>query len=239
MSEKLGYRLEQRTYTVMVADEGMMLVRAATGSCATKEVTLGIDWYDDNIPLEARRQASPSHWKAIPIPEGFDMETLNPDSLIDQDARLARIADIMNEESKKMGKRGASNKTLLKAAKLAPIWGEEGLRTGDTIEADTIFRFKPEGETDLRLYRARITHMIQEHYYPSVNTLAQYEEIVDMEANPTLGTFDNPIPYNNMSTMTAGLYYSQYDVVYYCHTDYSNPTGHDLQYLVPHFVNKV
>lgn len=236
---ELGYTLQQITITKMVADDGKILVRAKTGSCATKEVTLGYNYYDDEVPLATRQMSSPSDWKAIPIPEGFDESTFDPDSLIDQDARLSRIVEIMEEESQKMGKRGASNKTLLKAAKLAPIWGEPGLRTGDTIEADTIFRFKPDGETDLRLYRARVTHVIQEHYYPSVNTLAQYEEIVDMEANLTLGTIENPIPYNNMSTMKAGMFYSQYDVVYYCHTDYSNPTGHDLQYLEPLYVNKV
>lgn len=235
MSE-LGYTLQQITITKMVADDGKILVRAKTGSCATKEVTLGYNYYDDDVPLATREMASTNDWVAIDIPADFDEETFNPDSLIDQDARLSRIVEIMEEESQKLGERGVKDETLLKAAKLAPMWGSDGLKSGDTIQAGKVFRFTPEGETAPRLYRARTTHMIQEHYYPSVNTAAQYEEIVDTKLDPTLGTLENPIEYDGNMALENGKYYTQNGVVYLCNRDTGNPVYHALADLVGLYV---
>lgn len=85
------------------------------------------------------------------------------------------------------------------------------------------------------LYKVRQDiSVVLENQPPSIDTAALYEEINESHA----GTHEDPIPYNNNMELEQGKYYSQNDVVYYCHTSTGIPVYANLSELTT-FVNPV
>ena len=85
------------------------------------------------------------------------------------------------------------------------------------------------------LYKVRQDiSVVLENQPPSIDTAALYEEINESHA----GTHEDPIPYNNNMKLEQGKYYSQNDVVYYCHTSTGIPVYANLSELTT-FVNPV
>lgn len=88
-----------------------------------------------------------------------------------------------------------------------------------------------------KLYKVRqdITTVL-ENQYPSVDTLALYEEINEEESGGHAGTYEDPIPYNNMMELFNGKYYSQDGVIYKCTRNSETAMSHDLSALVGLYV---
>lgn len=74
------------------------------------------------------------------------------------------------------------------------------------------------------VYRVRQTHIVQEHYAPSLDTASLYEVIV-LTAS---GTIEDPIPYTPPMEIFEGKYYTQYDVLYLCTRSSGVALTHDL-----------
>lgn len=82
---------------------------------------------------------------------------------------------------------------------------------------------------DNKLYKVRQNiAVVLENQPPSIYTAALYEEINEQHA----GTQEDPIPYNNNMELVQGKYYSQYDIVYYCHRGSGQAVYHDLKDLI-------
>lgn len=235
MSENLGYRLEQRTITVMVADEGMILVLANTGLCPTNEVHIGYNYYDTNVPLATRQMSKPEDWKAIPKPEGWDDGQFDPNRLIDQVKVLQRTKELFVERSNAIDTIKMTNRQANEMRYSYPIWavgfsdaekarlkalGHRLYEEGDTIEVEE-GKPNPRMVFDDGLWEILQTHTIYAQYVPSVSTLALYRRVHEQE-----GTFDDPVPYKEGMMAWAGQYYSEGETVYKCIRDYDGSTAH-------------
>lgn len=244
MSEKLGYRLEQRTYTVMVADDDMILVLADTGLCPTNEVHIGYNYYDTNVPLATRQMSKPEDWKAIPKPEGWDEGQFDPDNLIDQVNVLKRTKELYDERINSIDNIKMSNRQAVEMRYSYPIWavgfsetekarlkaiGHRIYEEGDTIEVEE-GKPKPRMVFDDGLWEILQTHTIYAQYVPSVSTLALYRRVHEQE-----GTKDDPVPYKQGMMAWAGQYYSEGETVYKCIRDYDGSTAHMPSVLPGYF----
>lgn len=77
------------------------------------------------------------------------------------------------------------------------------------------------------------SHTFSRQYAPGdPGTESLFEEI----AKPGQGTFDDPIVYNNNMALEETLYYTQYDVKYYCWRSTGVPVYNDLSALVGIYV---
>ena len=82
---------------------------------------------------------------------------------------------------------------------------------------------------DNKLYKVRQdVAVVLENQPPGIHTAALYEEINEQHA----GTQEDPIPYNNNMELVQGKYYSQYDIVYYCHRGTEQAVYNDLKDLI-------
>lgn len=230
MSEELHYDIVQEQTTTLVAHEGYILVRAATGSCATEIVHLGVNWYDEGVPLATREMASPSQWVAIPKPEGWDEEHGDPNSLIDQVAVLRRTQELYRERVGESGNIGMTNRQAQEMKASFAVWaiGMSAdviatlqalnitlIREGDSVAADLKFLYKGE------LWEVVKEHPVYEHYYPDVSTLANYRRLPMQN-----GTFDDPIEYEVGMKAKLGEYFLEGETTYECIEAYDGSTAH-------------
>ena len=95
-------------------------------------------------------------------------------------------------------------------------------------EAKVGMKFTHEGV----LYKVIQAHTFQENWVPGIDTASLYTRI-DEEHK---GTYDDPIPYASGMELKEGLYYEQYDIIYYCTNSSANPVFSDLEKLVPLYV---
>lgn len=221
-------RIEQKTITTLVAEEGMLLCRKSDGWVAGEQITLGYNYYEAGVGLAQPKMETPDDYEEIPIPEDYEVKPL-----IDQEKRLARITELLNREKQEFKTLGLSAEQMLTHKAFAPKWGEdEGFKEGDVVAKGSFFTF---GD---KLYAVRQDHTILPHYYPSVNTASLYVEVTPdyTEEGEEYGTLDNPIPYEGNMVLEEGKYYSQEGVVYLCNRDSINPVYHALADLVGQFV---
>lgn len=117
-----------------------------------------------------------------------------------------------------------SDEDALQAVKLFAKWDGNG----HSYEVGDRFRYE-----DI-LYKVKQAHTSQTDYTPDVAT-SLYEQV----AEEGQGTKDNPIPYNNNMELVEGLYYTQYEVEYYCFRSSGIAVYNDLSALVGIYVNIV
>lgn len=219
-------KLEQKTITTLVAEEGMLLRRKSDGWVAGESVTLGYNYYEAGVGLAQPKMETPDDYEEIPIPEDYEMKPI-----INQEKRLARITELLNREKREFKTLGLSAEQMLTHKAFAPKWGDD-IKEGDTVVKGDKFTY--EG----RLYAVLQDHIILPHYYPSVNTAALYVEVTPdyTEEGEEYGTLDNPIPYEGNMILENSKYYKQGGVVYLCNRDTINPVYHALADLVGQFV---
>lgn len=224
-------KLEQKTITTIVADEGKMFVRKSDGHIAGEQITLGYNYYDAGLPLKEPYLETPDDYEEIDKPEDYESKPI-----IDHIKRLKRMEELIKQNTKEMNTLNLSAVDALKVVDWYPLWGvDEGFREGDTITKNTKFRY--EG----KLWAVLQDHTIMPHYYPSVNTAALYVEVTPEynDAGEEMGTIENPIPYEGNMALENGKYYSQDGVTYLCNRDTVNPVYHALKDLVGLYVSVV
>jgi hypothetical protein len=219
-------KIEQKTITTIKADEGKLLVRKTDGWVAGEQITLGYNYYEAGVGLSQPKMETPDDYEEIPIPEDDEVKPI-----INQEKRLARIAELLNREKQEFKTLGLSAEQMLTHKAFAPKWGED-IKEGDNVVKGDKFTY--EG----KLYAVLQDHTILPHYFPSINTAALYVEVTPdyTEEGEELGTIENPIPYESNMVLENGKYYSQGGVVYLCTRDSINPVYHALADLVGQFV---
>lgn len=219
-------KIEQKTITTLVAEEGKLLCRKSDGWVAGEQITLGYNYYEAGVGLSQPKMETPDDYEEIPIPDDYEVKPL-----INQEKRLARITELLNREKQEFKTLGLSAEQMLTHKAFAPKWGED-IKEGDTVVKGDKFTY--EG----RLYAVLQDHTILPHYYPSVNTAALYVEVTPdyTEEGEEYGTLENPIPYEGNMILENGKYYSQGGITYLCNRDTGNPVYHALADLVGQFV---
>ena len=224
-------KIEQKTITTIVADEGKLLVRKSDGWVAGEQVTLGYNYYEAGVALSNPKLELPDDYMEIDKPEGYEVKPI-----INHVQRLKRTNELIKRNTQEMNELNLSAVDALEVVEWYPKWGvDEGFKEGDTLTKGT--KFKYEG----KLYAVLQDHIILAHYYPSANTASLYVEVTPdyNEEGEEMGTLENPIPYDGNMVLEEGKYYSQEDVVYLCTRGSVNPVYHSLKELIGLYVEVV
>jgi hypothetical protein len=217
-------RIEQKTFSVIHADEGMVLARKSNGMIVGESYHLGYNYYDEGVGLSSPRLEVPEDFEEIVKPENYEQP-----QVINQVQRLKRTDELIKRNIAEMNSLNLSAVEALEVKNWYPTWGEtENFREGDTITAGTKMQY---GD---KLWQALQDHTLMDIYPPSIDTASLYKEVTPED--DTLGTKDNPIAYNGNMALENGKYYKQYDVVYLCTRDTVNPVYADLIGLVGIYV---
>lgn len=217
-------RIEQKTFSVIHADEGMMLARKSNGMIVGESYHLGYNYYEEGVGLSAPRLEQPEDFEEIVKPDDYEQP-----QVINQVQRLKRTDELIKRNIAEMNTLNLSAVEALEVKNWYPIWGEtENFREGDTITAGTKMQY---GD---KLWQALQTHTLMGIYPPSIATASLYKEVTPEDDN--LGTIDNPIDYNGNMALEEGKYYTQNGVKYLCTRDTINPVYADLIGLVGIYV---
>lgn len=219
-------QITQKTITTLVAEEGMLLRRKADGWVAGETVTLGYNYYEAGIGLAEAKLETPDDYEEIAKPEDYEAPII-----IDQNKRLERAAQLLNQEKKEFKNRGLTAEQMITHKSFAPKWGED-IKEGDAVVKGDKFTY--EG----KLYAVLQDHTVSAINAPSIATASLYVEVTPdyTEAGDELGTLESPIPYEGNMVLENGKYYSQEGVVYLCTRDSINPLYHALSALVGQYV---
>lgn len=217
-------KIEQRTITTIIAEEGKLLQRKSDGQIFGDRVTLGYDYYDAGVALAEPRLLKPEDFEEIAKPDDYEQP-----QVINQVQRLKRTDELIQRNIEEMNSLNLSAVEALEVKNWYPIWGEtENFREGDTITAGTKMQY---GD---KLWEALQDHTLMGIYPPSIATASLYKEVTPDD--DTLGTKDNPIEYSGNMALEEGKYYTQNGVKYLCTRDTINPVYADLSGLVGIYV---
>jgi hypothetical protein len=212
-------RIEQKTFSVIHADEGKVLARKSNGMIVGESYHLGYNYYDEGVGLSAPRLEVPEDFEEIAKPEDYEQP-----QVINQVQRLKRTDELIKRNIAEMNSLNLSAVEALEVQNWYPKW--EDVPDGESLEMG--MRYQYEG----KLYVVLQTHNKLSIYTP-LNAASLYAEVV---ADENKGTKDNPIEYNGNMALEEGKYYKQYDVVYLCTRDTINPVYADLIGLVGIYV---
>ena len=220
-------RIEQITFTKIIADEGKIFRRKSDGHTCGNEVTLGYNYYEAGVALSKPKLETPDDFEEIDIPETYQERPV-----INHVKRLKRAEELVQKNREEINTLELTAEESLQVKELFPMW--------DTLvgtEVPVGFRFQYDG----KLWEVLQAHTVLSHYQPSINTASLYKEVV-LEINEegeVNGTLDNPITYEGNMVLEAGKYYSQDGVVYLCNRDSGTPVYHALKDLVGLYVESV
>ena len=219
-------KIEQKTITTLVAEEGKLLCRKSDGWVAGEQITLGYNYYEAGVGLSQPKLETPDDYEEIPIPGDYEVKPL-----IDQEKRLARITELLDREKKEFKTLGLTSEQMLTHKAFAPKWGED-IKEGDTVVKGDKFTY--EG----KLYAVLQDHTVMAINAPSIATASLYVEITPdyTEGGEEFGTLENPIAYDGNMILENGKYYSQDGVTYLCTRDTGVPVYNALKDLVNIYV---
>lgn len=219
-------KIEQKTITTIVAEEGKLLVRKSDGWIAGDKITLGYNYYEAGVALSKPHLEVPDDYMEIDKPEDYEVKPI-----INHVQRLKRTNELIKRNTEEMNELGLSAVDALEVVEWYPKWGVD-FKEGDAITKGTKFQY--EG----KLYAVLQDHTILAHYYPSINTASLYVEVTPEynDQGEEMGTLENPIPYEGNMVLENGKYYIQDEVVYLCNRDSGNPVYHALKDLVGLYV---
>jgi hypothetical protein len=216
--------IEQKTFSIIHADEGMVLARKSNGMIVGESYHLGYNYYEEGVGLSAPHLEVPEDFEEVVKPENYEQP-----QVINQVQRLKRTDELIKRNIAEMNSLNLSAVEALEVKNWYPTWGEtENFREGDTITAGTKMQY---GD---KLWQALQDHTLMDIYPPSIDTASLYKEVT--EDDDTLGTKENPIQYDGNMALEAGKYYTQNGVKYLCTRDTINPVYADLIGLVGIYV---
>lgn len=217
-------KIEQITFTKIVAEEGKILKRKCDGHYYGTEMTLGYNYYEAGVALSKPKLETPDDYEEVDKPENWEERPI-----IDHVKRLKRANELVKKNHEEINELELTAEQALEVKEMFPMWEDF---VDKTITTGTRFQY------DGKLWEVLQDHTVLSHYQPSINTAALYKEVVletDSSGNE-LGTLENPIPYEGNMVLENGKYYSQDGVVYLCNRDSGNPVYHNLSELVGLYV---
>lgn len=220
-------KIEQITFTKIIAEEGKILKRKNDGHYYGTEVTLGYNYYEAGVTLSQPKLETPDDYEEVDKPENWEERPI-----IDHVKRLKRANELVKKNHEEINELELTAEQALEVKEMFPMWDEF---VGKEITSGTRFQY------DGKLWEVLQDHTVLSHYQPSINTAALYKEVVleTNEEGEVNGTLENPIPYEGNMVLESGKYYSQDGVVYFCNRDTINPVYHNLSDLVGLYVEIV
>lgn len=216
-------KLEQRTVTTIVADEGKLLRRKSDGWVAGEQLTLGYNYYESGVGLAAPKLEVPDDYEEIDKPEDYEEP-----QIINHVARIRNMQKLWQETMDGMNTLELSDDESLELQDCFPEWQSDiDVKVGEKYQCDG------------SLWKCRQDHHTQDNWRPSVATASLWELVQVHAGEDAQGTKDNPIPYAQGMAIENGKYYSQNGVTYYCNRDSINPLYYDLSALVGLYVQIV
>lgn len=217
-------KIEQITFTKIIAEEGKILKRKNDGHYYGTEVTLGYNYYEAGVALSQPKLETPDDFEEVDKPENWEERPI-----IDHVKRLKRANELVKKNHEEINELELTAEQALEVKEMFPMWDEF---VDKTITAGTRFQY------DGKLWEVLQDHTVLSHYQPSINTAALYKEVVleTNEEGEVNGTIENPIPYEGNMVLESGKYYSQDGVVYLCNRDTINHVYHNLSELVGLYV---
>lgn len=221
-------RIEQKTITTIVAEEGMLLRRKSDGWVAGESVTLGYNYYEAGLGLTERKLETPDDYEEFPKPDNYE------EYHIDHDRRLTAAARMLEQGKKEFKTLGLTAEQMLTHKAFAPKWGED-IKEGDAVVKGD--KFTCEG----KLYAVLQDHTVLAINAPSIATASLYVEVTPdyTEGGEEFGTLENPIAYNGNMALEQGKYYEQEGVIYLCDRDTGIAVYQPLSALVGLYVKTV
>lgn len=217
-------KIEQITFTKIIAEEGKILKRKNDGHYYGTEVTLGYNYYEAGVALSQPKLETPDDYEEVDKPENWEERPI-----IDHVKRLKRANELVKKNHEEINELELTAEQALELKEMFPMWDEF---VDKTITTGTRFQY------DGKLWEVLQDHTVLSHYQPSINTAALYKEVVleTNEEGEVNGTLENPIAYEGNMVLENGKYYSQDGVVYLCNRDSGNPVYHALSELVELYV---
>lgn len=217
-------KIEQITFTKIIAEDGKILKRKNDGHYYGTEVTLGYNYYEAGVALSQPKLETPDDFEEVDKPENWEERPI-----IDHVKRLKRANELVKKNHEEINELELTAEQALEVKEMFPMWDEF---VGEEITTDTRFQY------DGKLWEVLQDHTVLSHYQPNINTAALYKEVVleTNEEGEVNGTLENPIPYEGNMVLESGKYYSQDGVVYLCNRDSGNPVYHNLSELVGLYV---
>lgn len=174
-------KLEQKTITTIVADEGKMLVRKSDGHIAGESITLGYNYYDAGLPLKEPYLETPDDYEEIDKPttleESAEVEKTEMDTMIEEKKagmkRLKRVSLIMKSIQDELDSLHLSPKEALEIKDLYHHYGEGTFSVGSHVTKNMKCQYKG------NLYAVIKDHDILPHYGIDENTIGSLYALVD------------------------------------------------------------
>ena len=174
-------KLEQKTITTIVADEGKMLVRKSDGHIAGESITLGYNYYDAGLPLKEPYLETPDDYEEIDKPatldESAEVEKTEVDTMIEEKKaemkRLKRVSIIMKSIQDELDNLNLSPKEALEIKDLYYHFGEGTFSVGSHVKMNMKCQYKG------NLYAVIKEHDILPHYGIDANTIGSLYALVD------------------------------------------------------------
>lgn len=220
-------RIEQKTTSVMLADEGKVFVRKSDGFIMGDTISLGYDYYDAGLPSLAPHAVNIEDYEEIDIPENW-----NERSVIRPTKALMRATEICAQYTQEINNYNLSPAEALQVQSWYPkLFETEGYEEGKPIFTGTRVQYYG------KLWECRQDHNIASHFAPSLATASLWKEVTEEGAD--VGTIENPIPYDGNMELEEGRYYSQDGVVYLCTRSTGVPVYNALKDLVGIYVELI
>ena len=217
-------RIEQKTISTMLADEGKVFKRKSDGYIVGDSISLGYDYYEADIPLLHPHAFTKDDFEEIDMPQ--EWKKTDP---IRKVATLKRVDEIIKENIAEMNNLDLSDNEALEVAHWFPtLYETDGYKEGDAIVMGARVQY------DGKLYAAMQDFTISSAFTPSIHTASLWCEVI--AEGSELGGFENPIPYEGNMALESGKYYSQDGVVYVCVRDSGAPLYNALKDLVGIYV---
>ena len=219
-------RIEQRTTSVILADEGKVLRRKSDGYIVGREHSLGYDHYEANVPLSHPHAFTKDDFEEMDMPNEW-----NQPIIIHQVSRLKRTDELIKQNIAEMNSLELSATEALEVQHWFPtLYETEGYTEGQPIAMGTRVQY------DGKLWEARQDHNITTAFPPSLATASLWMEVI--AEGSEMGSLDNPVPYKGNMALKSGKYYTQEGVVYLCIRDTGVPVYNALADLVGIYVEE-
>lgn len=218
--------INTREITTIAPPEGALLRRKADGWMTAEPISLGYNYYEADVPLADAKLETPEDYEVVEKPEDWEEKPI-----VDQDRRLTRFAELIEEEKREFKHRDLTPEQMITHRAFAPKWGVD-IKEGDAVGKGDKFTYED------KLYAVMQDHTVSMAQYPSIYTASLYCEVTPeyTEGGEEFGTLENPIAYNGNMALEQGKYYAQDGVVYLCTRDTGAPVYNTLADLVGIYV---
>lgn len=167
-------KLEQKTITTIVADEGKMLVRKSDGHIAGEQITLGYNYYDAGLPLKEPHFETPDDYYEQDKPTQLDEEVVSDTPIkVDHMKRLKRASAIIRSMRDELDSLGLTPQESLEVKELYHHYGEGTFSVGSHVTKNMKCQYKG------NLYAVIKDHDILPNYGIDANTIGTLYVLVD------------------------------------------------------------